>query len=86
MHDSATGLPGGVEAAPRIGNGVLIGRESAVIGGLEVADYCVLGAGSVLTKSLLNMGEVWVGNPARHIADRDPAIVDQLRRLVASVE
>jgi serine O-acetyltransferase len=54
----------------RLGNNVTIGAHSIVVGrsntDLTIGDGSVLGAGSVLTKSI-PPGEVWVGNPAKKL-------------------
>jgi serine acetyltransferase len=51
-----------------LGNNVVIGAHSIVVArsntSLTIGDGAVLGAGSVLTKSI-PAGEVWAGNPAR---------------------
>lgn len=62
MHAYSTGLPGSIEESPILGKGVLVGREASVIGHVTIADYGVLGAGAVLTKSIPE-GEVWAGTP-----------------------
>ena len=53
-----------------LGNDVTIGAHSIVVArsntSLTIGDGAVLGAGSVLTKSI-PAGEVWAGNPARAI-------------------
>ena len=54
----------------RLGNNVTIGAHSIVVArsntDLTIGDGSVLGAGSVLTKSI-PAGEVWIGNPARKL-------------------
>jgi serine O-acetyltransferase len=51
-----------------LGNDVTIGAHSIVVArsntSLTIGDGAILGAGSVLTKSI-PAGEVWAGNPAR---------------------
>jgi len=53
-----------------LGNDVTIGAHSIVVArsnsSLTIGDGAMLGAGSVLTKSI-PAGEVWAGNPARVI-------------------
>ena len=52
-------------AAVCIGNGVFIGARAQVLKGVHVGDGAVIGAGSVVTRSV----------PARHIAAGNPAVV-----------
>lgn len=42
-----------------------------VLPGVTIADDCVIGAGSVVTKSSLKPGGVIAGNPARRICSVD---------------
>jgi UDP-2-acetamido-3-amino-2,3-dideoxy-glucuronate N-acetyltransferase len=46
--------------------GVTIGANATIICGVELGMYCFIGAGAVVTKSILPY-ELWVGNPARRI-------------------
>lgn len=55
-------LGGGV----KVGKGVLIGSGAIVLPGLEIGDYSVIGAGSVITKNVPS-GAIFVGNPAKSI-------------------
>lgn len=49
--------------SPVLGNNVDIGAGAVVIGELELADDCIVGAGSVVTKSFTEKGTVIVGVP-----------------------
>ncbi len=42
-----------------------IGANSTIIGGISIGKCAMIGAGSVLTKSVGN-NELWYGNPAKH--------------------
>lgn len=53
-----------------IGNNVFIGMNSIVLLGVEIGDNVVVGAGSVLTKSIPS-NSVVAGNPAKIIMDYD---------------
>lgn len=55
----------------KIGNGVIIGYRSLIMMGVEIADNCVIGAQSVVTKSLSKKG-IYAGSPAKFIKDIVP--------------
>ncbi len=42
-----------------------IGANATILAGIEIGEYCLIGAGSVVTKST-PAHTVWYGNPARH--------------------
>jgi len=46
--------------------GASIGANSTILGGLVVGENALIGAGSVVTKSIPK-NELWLGNPARFI-------------------
>lgn len=48
-----------------IKNGSSIGANSTIIAGVEIGDKSLVGAGSVITKTVLPY-TVWYGNPATH--------------------
>lgn len=50
----------------RVGNEVFIGCRVIIMPGVTIGNRCVIGAGSVVTRSIPD-GEVWAGNPARFI-------------------
>lgn len=52
-----------------IGEDVWIGRGGVVGKGVSISSKCVVGANSVVTKSI-PFGEVWVGSPATKINER----------------
>lgn len=47
-----------------IEKGASIGANSTIVGGINIGEYALIGAGSVVTKDILN-NELWYGNPAR---------------------
>jgi sugar O-acyltransferase (sialic acid O-acetyltransferase NeuD family) len=55
-------LGGGV----KVGKGVLIGAGAIVLPGITIADYAIVGAGSVVTSDIAS-GVTVIGNPARAI-------------------
>ena len=52
---------------PIIGNDVEIGFGAAVIGPVNIADRCIIGANAVVTKDFLEPGSVIAGVPARKL-------------------
>jgi acetyltransferase-like isoleucine patch superfamily enzyme len=60
----------------KIGNGVIIGYRSLVMMGVEITTNCVIGAQSVVTKSILKRG-IYAGSPARFIKDIIPLTHEQ---------
>jgi UDP-2-acetamido-3-amino-2,3-dideoxy-glucuronate N-acetyltransferase len=48
-----------------IEDGASIGANSTIIAGCTIGRYSMIGAGSVITKSILPFS-LWYGNPARH--------------------
>lgn len=59
---------GSKNSTPKIGNNVDIGTGAIIIGAVEIADNCVVGAGSVVTKSFPIPGTVIAGVPAKQIS------------------
>ncbi|HNX01539.1 MAG TPA: acyltransferase [Candidatus Cloacimonadota bacterium] len=55
----------------KIGNGVIVGYRSLIMMGVEIADYCVVGAQSVVAKSLTQKG-IYAGVPAKFIKEIKP--------------
>jgi acetyltransferase-like isoleucine patch superfamily enzyme len=55
-------------AGVKIGNGVIIGYRSVLLMGVEIADFCVVGANSVVSKSLLQKA-IYAGSPAKFIKE-----------------
>jgi serine O-acetyltransferase len=51
---------------PSVGNRVVIGAQSAVIGNITLADDSKVGAGSIVTRDVAN-GVTVIGNPAREL-------------------
>jgi acetyltransferase-like isoleucine patch superfamily enzyme len=65
-------------APVRVGSDVFIGADVIILPGVTVGDRCVVGAGSVVTKSVAD-GTVVAGNPARPLGTWD----DLLTRISA---
>jgi acetyltransferase-like isoleucine patch superfamily enzyme len=49
-----------------IGNNIFIGVKSIIMPGVSICDNVIIGAGSIVTKSIIKSG-VYVGTPAKYI-------------------
>lgn len=49
------------------GNNIWVGANTIILPGVEIADNIIIGAGSVVSKSLLNKNFIYVGIPAKPI-------------------
>ena len=49
---------------------VSIGSNATILGGVKIGKGALIGAGSVVTKDVAP-GEIWVGNPAKKLKDRE---------------
>ena len=58
---------GSESVTPTLGNGVDVGVGAVIIGGVTIADDCVIGANSVVTKSFEMPGTVIAGVPGKVI-------------------
>ena len=52
---------------PNIGNNVDIGVGAIIIGNVNIADGCIIGAGAVVTKSFDKINTVIVGVPGKAV-------------------
>jgi len=50
----------------KIGKGASIGANATILGGIEIGNYAMIGAGSVVLKNV-PANTVWAGNPAKQI-------------------
>ncbi len=55
----------------KIGDGVIIGYRALLMMGISIAGFAVIGANSVVTKSIQEKG-IYAGNPARFIKEITP--------------
>jgi UDP-2-acetamido-3-amino-2,3-dideoxy-glucuronate N-acetyltransferase len=46
--------------------GVSIGANATILGGIEIGEFSLIGAGSIVTRNV-PAGELWVGNPAKFV-------------------
>lgn len=76
-YPRSTNIEGSLEAFPDwkdryirtvVGNNVSIGSNCTILGGINIGNHAVIGAGSVVTKNIPD-GEVWAGNPAKKLYD-----------------
>ena len=58
----------GVSRAPKIQDGVSVGVGAIILGGIEIGEGAVVGAGSVVVKNVPE-NTIVVGNPARVVSD-----------------
>ena len=63
IYDDATDFVGAIS----IGDYVFIGANCTILPGVNIADNCIIGAGSVVCKSCNNPGIIIAGNPAKPI-------------------
>ncbi len=63
----------GKKAPVNIGRNTWIGARTTILPGIKIGDYCVIGAGSVVTKDIPNYA-IAVGMPAKIIKTIDPQI------------
>lgn len=54
-----------------IGRYCFVGSRSLILSGASIADYSVVGAGSIVTRPLLHTYALYAGSPARRIKDLD---------------
>jgi len=79
-HDHGTRLATLMNGQPNtvgaisVGKDVWIGANCVILKNVQIGDGAIIGAGSVVTKSVL-ANEIWAGNPARKIRSRgDPYV------------
>lgn len=70
-HDVTLGADGLTEAAPVLGDGVLVGSGARVLGRVTLGDGCKVGANAVVVGSF-GPGAVLVGVPARDVRKPPP--------------
>lgn len=64
IYENGTDFVGKIE----IGDNCFIGTGSIILPGVSLANYTIVGAGSVVTKSVIEEGMVIAGNPAKKIS------------------
>lgn len=69
------GFPASFEGV-KIGDGAIIGYRSLIMMGTSIAPECVVGAQSVVSKSLDRKG-IYAGSPAKFIRDIQPLSLEQ---------
>lgn len=68
--DNCIGVAHDGGGAPRIGNNVDIGFGAKILGDIQIADDCVIGANAVVIHSCDEKGAVLVGVPARVVRNK----------------
>lgn len=77
-NHSFTNLELSQKAPPiKIGNYVWIGANCVILAGVEIGDYCIVGAGSIVTKSFPSHF-ILAGNPAKLLAGRCKKCLDKI--------
>ena len=66
---------GGVTLPVTIKDGAFVGAHTIILKGVTVGTKSIIGAGSVITKSIPD-GEIWAGNPAHFIRKIDDLEID----------
>lgn len=66
LHGVTVGGKANCQRLPVIGNNVLIGANSVVMGNIHIGDNAIIGAGSVVIHDVLQ-NDVVAGNPAKKI-------------------
>ncbi len=67
-----------------IGNGVIIGYRSLIMMGISITNDCVIGAQSVVTKSINRKG-VYAGSPAKFIKEIIPLTSEEKQKKIESI-
>ncbi len=78
IHQYKEPIQGIIEPSPIIGNAVIVGRESIVVGGVNMEDYSLLTTNSTLTKSI-SIGAIVSGNPARLVRYRLASEITEIK-------
>ena len=69
VHKYLVGTGGYSEPAPQLGKGVIVGRETVLIGEITIGDFSIIGANSILSKSVEELS-IYAGSPAAFIRKR----------------
>jgi acetyltransferase-like isoleucine patch superfamily enzyme len=85
VHKFPAGISGLKEESPSIEDGVVIGRGALVIGKVSIKRLALVGAGSVVTRSVAEKTVV-VGNPARFLRNREEAECQELWERVEGLD
>ena len=71
IHEGVTIGASAGGKAPIIGDNVFLGTGCKIIGDVKIASNCVVGAGSIVVKDVLEEGITVAGNPARKVSNND---------------
>ena len=67
--DTAIAAGGLTSNSPVLGNGVVVGVGSKIIGGVHIANYVAIGANAVVTKDIIEENVAVAGVPAKIISN-----------------
>jgi serine O-acetyltransferase len=65
------GNNGFAKASPQLGNHVDVGYGATLIGDIQIADDCIIGANALVNRSFEETGRIIVGVPAKSIKKRE---------------
>ena len=82
LHDASTKLALGFSKVGciKIGNNVFVGADAIILPNVSIGDYCIIGAGAIVTKDVPT-NSVVVGSPAKIICTYEEYI-DKNRRMM----
>jgi len=76
-HKYSSGIGGEIEPGPTIGDGVVVGREAVIVGGISIGDFSYIATNSVLLESISGYS-LMVGTPAKLIRCRERSEVEKI--------
>jgi len=77
-HEYKSGISGEIEPAPTIHDGVVVGREAVIIGGISIGKFSYIATNSVLSESV-GENSLIAGIPAEFKRFREPSETKQLK-------
>lgn len=63
------------DVMPSLGDNIIVGAGSRLLGGINVASNAIIGANSIVLKDV-GEGEVWAGSPAKFVKHNEMSKVD----------
>lgn len=68
------------DGAPKLGKYVYVGSGTFLGGNIEIADFVIIGANSVVVKSILEPGVIVAGVPARIIRKLSSSEMERMKK------